>query len=100
MKAIICSENLAGVLKSAIDEGYLADFEFKTFSYGRPPPASGDQFVDLRARFETTENNEAAKAEPVSPESVNFQSILCLIYTSGTTGMPKAALIKHLRWIS
>ena len=40
--------------------------------------------------------------KPVSKviqDSVNFKDKLMFIYTSGTTGMPKAAVIKHARYI-
>ncbi|KAK0405811.1 hypothetical protein QR680_018212 [Steinernema hermaphroditum] len=41
---------------------------------------------------------EQSTYEPVCEEPPRFQSRLCLIYTSGTTGLPKAAVIKHLRF--
>jgi len=42
------------------------------------------------------------KKDQVSKEiqdSINFKDKLLFIYTSGTTGMPKAAVIKHARYI-
>uniref|UniRef100_A0A1I8AJE9 long-chain-fatty-acid--CoA ligase n=1 Tax=Steinernema glaseri TaxID=37863 RepID=A0A1I8AJE9_9BILA len=39
-----------------------------------------------------------SSSEPVCAEPPKFQSVLCFIYTSGTTGLPKAAVIKHLRF--
>ena len=43
---------------------------------------------------------QPSKAIPSSvQESINFTDRLLYIYTSGTTGMPKAAVIKHARYI-
>ncbi len=42
----------------------------------------------------------AAKAAPVVKDPPGFTDKLVYIYTSGTTGMPKAAVIKHSRFVS
>jgi len=52
----------------------------------------------------TNIDEEVAKhsKEPLSKEiqdSINFRDKLMFIYTSGTTGLPKAAVIKHARYI-
>ena len=45
---------------------------------------------------------EQTSSKPV-PESIqnsiNFTDKMLYIYTSGTTGLPKAAVIKHSRWV-
>jgi len=39
------------------------------------------------------------ESEPTVEDGPDFQSVLCYIYTSGTTGNPKAAIIKHYRYV-
>ena len=43
---------------------------------------------------------DEAASEPTPTQGVDFCSVLCYIYTSGTTGLPKAAVIKHVRYYS
>ena len=46
--------------------------------------------------------SRSCSTHPVSDtvqDSINFKDKLMYIYTSGTTGMPKAAVIKHARYI-
>ena len=53
----------------------------------------------------TKDLDELSKKHSVKPlpktiqDSINFKDKLMYIYTSGTTGMPKAAVIKHARYI-
>ena len=42
---------------------------------------------------------ESSPADPATLQSGNFSDRLFYIYTSGTTGLPKAAIIKHSRYM-
>ncbi|CAG0915877.1 unnamed protein product [Notodromas monacha] len=61
---------------------------------GEDKKAAGN-FVDL-----LSEMKDASNSEPVVKEQLGFHDKLVYIYTSGTTGMPKAAVIKHSRFVT
>ena len=46
-----------------------------------------------------TQEQSALPVEKEIQDSINFKDKLMFIYTSGTTGMPKAAVIKHARYL-
>jgi len=46
-----------------------------------------------------TEQQSVLPVDKTIQDSINFKDKLMFIYTSGTTGMPKAAVIKHARYI-
>ncbi|XP_071034549.1 long-chain fatty acid transport protein 1 isoform X3 [Parasteatoda tepidariorum] len=43
--------------------------------------------------------NESSKMEPIQQNKGNMDDRLFYVYTSGTTGMPKAAIIRHSRFM-
>jgi len=71
----------------------------------RIPNTSLYAFSDTEAPLISTaadlvsELKKSSTASPKIKERVNFYDNLFYIYTSGTTGLPKAAVIKHGRYI-
>jgi acyl-coenzyme A synthetase/AMP-(fatty) acid ligase len=71
---------------------------FPTFSSGPPSlkEASVPDTVDLNDALKTV-SHQAISMD--IQNSINFKDKLMYIYTSGTTGLPKAAVIKHSRYV-
>jgi len=74
---------------------------FPTFCTGSAQPNSvlavavpGTINMDL-----LTQEQSALPVAQEIQDSINFKDKLMFIYTSGTTGMPKAAVIKHARYL-
>lgn len=74
---------------------------FPTFCTGSAEPHSalavsvpGTINMDL-----LTQEQSALPVDQEIQDSINFTDKLMFIYTSGTTGMPKAAVIKHARYL-
>lgn len=79
-------------LQEIIGEGSLANVPLFCFGHGSKP-----KLPDARHVEEEIQN--ASTKEPIPTETVNFTDNLFYIYTSGTTGLPKAAIIKHFRYV-
>uniref|UniRef100_A0A915E983 long-chain-fatty-acid--CoA ligase n=1 Tax=Ditylenchus dipsaci TaxID=166011 RepID=A0A915E983_9BILA len=103
-KAVICSDNLFTVLRSAREAGLLDQCEQPLVEFVYSHKKSSElpaNAINLSRIINEKEGLEQRRQEPVPhSKEVNFKSILCFIYTSGTTGMPKAALMKHFRYYS
>lgn len=61
----------------------------------------GEQQVCQRAQTKSLHQllDESSPSDPATLNSGNFLDRLFYIYTSGTTGLPKAAIIKHSRYM-
>ncbi|CAD5218588.1 unnamed protein product [Bursaphelenchus okinawaensis] len=100
--AVVCSKNLAHVIAAAKAEGHLnSSTELNMYICDL-----GDN-SELNSKFKTSEYThlspelqKQSTEEPTKVIGVDFQSVLCFIYTSGTTGMPKAAVMRGLRYYS
>jgi solute carrier family 27 fatty acid transporter 1/4 len=71
---------------------------YPTFSSG--PPSQRD--VNIPSTIDLNDHLNACSKAPVPQkiqDSFGFKDKLLFIYTSGTTGLPKAAVIKHSRYI-
>jgi len=66
---------------------------------------TGGKSSDNSSLLECVDLDEGVREESCEPipqliqDSINFKDKLMYIYTSGTTGLPKAAVIKHARYI-
>jgi len=79
-------------LKNGFSEPY------RTFSSGPPSKRT----VNIPSTIDLNDHLSSASKEPVPQaiqDSIGFKEKLLYIYTSGTTGLPKAAVIKHSRYI-
>ncbi|XP_037078682.1 long-chain fatty acid transport protein 4-like isoform X1 [Pollicipes pollicipes] len=92
-KALIYGVELSNAVADIQDK---LGSEFPTFSTGMggkdPSPISGSASLDALLA-------EAPPSPPALLETLNYADKLLYIYTSGTTGMPKAAIIKHSRFV-
>jgi len=82
-----------------------SETEFRLFGSGlKYTPEHRDAFKN-QLPSQTVDLDEAltnSSSDPMSQsilDSINFKDTLLFIYTSGTTGLPKAAVIKHSRFI-
>jgi solute carrier family 27 fatty acid transporter 1/4 len=98
-KAVVFSSELAQAIEGIFGLLMEAGVYFPTYSIG------GD-YVDYTARIPGSVHLDSTlhqySSEPVSlkiQDSIMFNDKLMYIYTSGTTGMPKAAVIKHSRYL-
>ena len=57
------------------------------------------KIMDSDFEIEKSTNIISSATLKAVSDSVRFNDNLCYIYTSGTTGLPKAAIIKHSRFI-
>jgi acyl-CoA synthetase (AMP-forming)/AMP-acid ligase II len=55
--------------------------------------------MDLDFEIENSTNTTPSSTLKAMSDSIRFSDNLFYIYTSGTTGLPKAAIIKHSRFI-
>jgi len=88
-------ESIFGVLMNGTSD-YFPAYSIGAQEANHPPMHTIPGGVDLEATLHTY------SCLPVSAavsESIGFTDKLMYIYTSGTTGMPKAAVIKHSRYI-
>jgi len=79
-------------LKNGFSEPY------RTFSSGPPSKRT----VNIPSTIDLNDHLSSASKEPVPQaiqDSIGFKEKLLYIYTSGTTGLPKAAVIKHSRFV-
>ncbi|CAD5224541.1 unnamed protein product [Bursaphelenchus xylophilus] len=100
--AVICSKSLAKVLATAKSEGHLdptIELNFYICDLGDKSPLD-PKFAAPEYTHLTPLLEEQSIEEPAKVDGVDFQSVLCFIYTSGTTGMPKAAVMRGLRFYS
>ncbi|ODN00727.1 Long-chain fatty acid transport protein 4, partial [Orchesella cincta] len=90
-KAIVCGSELL----SAVDEIYPGGtWTAPLYISGKGDNDAVRSAVDLDRAIQTISSNI-----PKEQENTTFQDGLFLMYTSGTTGLPKAAVIKHARFL-
>lgn len=89
-KAIICSPVTVPHIVDIKDD-LLKEKPMRFFCYGQPPNNQSASIED------------ASKLSAASNATPDFRGKLCdpllYVYTSGTTGLPKAALLRHSRFI-
>lgn len=90
-KAIIYGHELASAIQEIIDMGIAP---LPLYSSGHGKEQMLPNAIDLDAELQKT---SAGPATPSSP--INFSDKLLYIFTSGTTGLPKAAVVKHSRFL-
>jgi len=101
-KGVIYGAELAGAVADIF--GLLLNgsrLDFPTYCTGSREPSQvlgikvpGTQNLDL-----LKDEQSQLSVDKKIQDSINFKDKLMYIYTSGTTGMPKAAVIKHARYI-
>jgi len=82
-------------IHSSLKNGSIA---YPTFSSG---PAY-HRNVNIPSTTDLNDHLDSVSKEPIPQniqDSISFKDKLLYIYTSGTTGLPKAAIIKHSRYI-
>lgn len=64
-------------------------------------PTPTNNKLPMKAQTKSLNNilNDSSPSDPATLNSGNFSDRLFYIYTSGTTGLPKAAIIKHSRYM-
>uniref|UniRef100_A0A1I7SE09 GON-4-like protein n=1 Tax=Bursaphelenchus xylophilus TaxID=6326 RepID=A0A1I7SE09_BURXY len=90
------------VLATAKSEGHLdptIELNFYICDLGDKSPLD-PKFAAPEYTHLTPLLEEQSIEEPAKVDGVDFQSVLCFIYTSGTTGMPKAAVMRGLRFMA
>jgi len=81
---------------SAVDEIYPeGTWTSPLYISGKGDKDAVRSAVDLDTAIQTISSNI-----PKEQEKTTFQDGLFLMYTSGTTGLPKAAIIKHARFVN
>ncbi|XP_022239312.1 long-chain fatty acid transport protein 4-like isoform X1 [Limulus polyphemus] len=90
-KAIIFGSELLDAVKDITNT--LQENGFKYYCYGNFDPKS------FSVNSLETLLSQSLPVSPLINFEVNFSDRLFYIYTSGTTGLPKAAIIKHSRFI-
>ncbi|CAG7784899.1 unnamed protein product [Allacma fusca] len=91
-KGIIYGKDFASAIQEIVDLGELADIDFYSFDSGATPAIP-------RAQTLAIEFKNVSAVRPKPKETVGFSDKLLYVYTSGTTGLPKAAVIKNLRFM-
>ncbi|GBM44709.1 Long-chain fatty acid transport protein 4 [Araneus ventricosus] len=98
VKALIFGRNFSEIVKDAQPFFNNKDsFEFFCFT---ERGASTDGVISFQAKSLNTLLEEAS-TNPIDPKKykISFHDKLFYIYTSGTTGLPKAAIIRHSRFL-
>jgi len=97
-KAVVFSSSLSG----AVSDIFTLLLNGARQTYPTYHTGSGANVVTVP---ESKNLDELSREQSVTPvprkvqDSINFKDKLMFIYTSGTTGLPKAAVIKHARYI-
>ncbi|KAF8796889.1 Long-chain fatty acid transport protein 1 like protein [Argiope bruennichi] len=97
-KALIFGRSFADVVNDAMP--FLKKNENMDFYCFTEQGASSEIIVPFPAKSLNAALEEAS-SQPIDPQKhkVGFQDKLMYIYTSGTTGLPKAAIIRHSRFL-
>ncbi|CAL1285535.1 unnamed protein product [Larinioides sclopetarius] len=98
VKAIIFGRNFSETVKDAKPFFNNKDsMEFFCFSEKR---ASSDEVISFSAKSLSTLLEEASRSRiDLQKHKISFNDKMIYIYTSGTTGLPKAAIIRHKRFL-
>ncbi|CAL1285537.1 unnamed protein product [Larinioides sclopetarius] len=98
VKAIIFGRNFSETVKDA--KPFLNNKDSMEFFCFTESGASTDEVILFPAKSLNTPLEEAS-ASPIDPKKfkIGFNDKLIYIYTSGTTGLPKAAIIRHSRFL-
>ncbi|XP_059094771.1 long-chain fatty acid transport protein 4-like isoform X2 [Tigriopus californicus] len=97
-KSIVFSSDVydaVGEVIASVKNGYT---EYSSFCLG-PAPKNSDEHFQTVMLEESLLKTSDGPVDKVIQDSIGFKDKLMYIYTSGTTGMPKAAVIKHSRYI-
>ncbi|ODM91184.1 Long-chain fatty acid transport protein 4 [Orchesella cincta] len=92
-QAVIYNEELSHALQDVIAIGGLNGTPLYSLCPTENSPSITPS-IHLR-----TELEKVKCSQPEIKEKVGFQDVLFYTYTSGTTGLPKAAVIKHSRYL-
>jgi len=96
-RAVVFSSELAQAVESIF--GMLMNGTsqfFPTYSIGSQNPVNIPGSIHLSSELD---NYSKLPVRSEVQDGINFTDKLLYIYTSGTTGLPKAAVIKHSRYI-
>ncbi|KAG8187185.1 hypothetical protein JTE90_020056 [Oedothorax gibbosus] len=98
IKAVIFGRSFSGVVKESIE--FLKNKDTMQFYCFSERSSQEEHTVSFPAKSFNAVLEETSP-EPISPKKVkvSFQDKMLYIYTSGTTGLPKAAIIRHSRFL-
>lgn len=100
-KALIYGSELSGAVEnifSSLVNGSKS--KFPTYHSGTVIESNfTSKIPDTKNIDVLTKEKSVLPVDKTIQDSINFKDKLMYIYTSGTTGMPKAAVIKHTRYI-
>ncbi|XP_035706331.1 long-chain fatty acid transport protein 4 isoform X4 [Folsomia candida] len=91
-KAIIFGHELGLAINEVIELGPLPKCDLYSTGHGDEQLLFNSLDLDVKIK-------SYSKEAPVISTPINFSDKLLYIFTSGTTGLPKAAIIKHSRFI-
>ncbi|GFS99619.1 long-chain fatty acid transport protein 4 [Trichonephila clavipes] len=96
VKALIFGRNYSDTVKTAIP--YFNNKDTLGYFCFTPKGASMDEVVSFPAKSLNFLLDETPSTPPAKVK-VGFNDRMMYIYTSGTTGLPKAAIIRHSRFL-
>ncbi|KFM59377.1 Long-chain fatty acid transport protein 4, partial [Stegodyphus mimosarum] len=98
-KAVIFGKNLSSAVEDAIPFIEKKD-TIEYYCFYEKSMTDNNESVQFPAKSLNSLLDDASESSAdVQKIKINFQDKLLYIYTSGTTGLPKAAIIRHSRFI-
>jgi len=94
IQGIIYGSVVSKAVTEVLNYGQLSHLKLYEFTNNSEKIDFIPNSIDLK-----TEISNSSTAQPVPSEKIDFYDNLFYIFTSGTTGFPKAAVIKHGRYI-